>query len=176
MRAIALRVFVSAMVVQQGASGVQACGDKFLLIGRGARFRQAYAAIYPASIVLFAHGQSGAGKAIRDPRLQAQLKQAGHTVSVVEDERALARALESDRIDIVLTDAADADQIAKQADAAAAKPRVLPVMFEPSKDEAKAIESRFQCKLTSTDRSDRYLAAIDDAMKVRVAQRKKKAL
>jgi ABC-type amino acid transport substrate-binding protein len=97
-------------------------------------------------------------------------------VSVVEDERALARALESDRIDIVLTDAADADQIAKQADAAAAKPRVLPVMFEPSKEEAKAIESRFQCRLTSTDRSDRYLAAIDDAMKVRVAQRKKKAL
>src|SRR5262249_11339523 len=69
MRAVALRVFVAAMVLQQSASGVQACGDKFLLIGRGAKFRQAYAAIYPASIVLFARGQSGAGKAIRDPRL-----------------------------------------------------------------------------------------------------------
>jgi len=175
MRAVALRLLVAVMVLQQGASGIEACGDKFLLVGRGAKFRQAYAAIYPASIVLYARAQAGAGKAIRDPRLQAELKQAGHTVSIAEDERALAKALESDRIDIVLTDATDADRIAKQAEIAPAKPRVLPIMFEPTKEEAKAVESRFQCRLTASDRSDRYLSAIDDAMKTRVAQRKKKA-
>ena len=175
MRACALALFVSALVLQQGAPDLQACGDKFLLVGRGAKFRQAYAAVYPASILVFASPQRSAAKAIRDPRLQTDLKTAGHRVEVVEDERALARALESDRVDLVLTDAADADRIARQADTAPARPRVLPVMFEPSKEEAKAIEARYQCRLTTSDRSTRYLAAIDDAMKARVELKKKKA-
>jgi hypothetical protein len=79
---------------------------------------------------------------------------------LAEDERALARALESDRIDFVLTDAADADRIAKQADTAPARPKVLPVMFEPTKEEAKAIETRYQCRLTKL-RSERTLSGDD---------------
>jgi ABC-type amino acid transport substrate-binding protein len=174
MRARVLVLFVAAAVLQTGADSLQACGDKFVLVGRGAKFRQAYAAIYPASIVVFTQSQRGAAKAIRDSRLHADLKLAGHRVSVAEDERALSRALESDRIDVVLTDAADADRVAAQANNAPAKPRVLPVMFEPTKEEAKAIEARYQCRLTSGDRSMRYLSAIDDAMKARADQRKKK--
>lgn len=175
MRTSILTLFVAAIVLQQGADSIQACGDKFLLVGRGAKFRQAYAAVYPASIIVFAQPQRSTAKAIRDPRLQADLKAAGHRVTVAEDERALARALESDRIDFVLTDAADADRIAKQADTAPARPKVLPVMFEPTKEEAKAIETRYQCRLTSSDRSARYLATIDDAMKARVDQKKRKS-
>ena len=78
MRACALALFVSAMVLQQGTPDLQACGDKFLLVGRGAKFRQAYAAVYPASILVFASPQRSAAKAIRDPRLQTDLKTAGH--------------------------------------------------------------------------------------------------
>jgi hypothetical protein len=175
MRARFLAVFVVIAAMQNGADSLQACGDKFVLVGRGAKFRDAYAAIYPASIIVFAQPMRGAGKAIRDPRLQADLKLAGHHVTVAEDERAFARALESDRVDVVLTDAADADRVAAEANKAPAKPRVLPVMFEPSKEDAKAIEARYQVHLTSSDRSIRYLAAIDDAMKLRVQDKKKKA-
>jgi hypothetical protein len=157
------------------ADGVQACGDKFLLLGRGVKYHRAYAAIYPASIVIYAVPQRNAAKAIRDPRLQNELKLAGHRVSVVETEAALARALSSERIDLVLTDVADADATSKQGAASASKPTVLPVMYEPTREEAKAIEARYQCRLKSSDRADRYLASIDDAMKVR-ADRKKKGL
>jgi hypothetical protein len=175
MRARFLTLFVAIGALQTGADGLQACGDKFVLVGRGAKFRQAYAAIYPASIIVFAQPMRGAAKAIRDPRLQADLKLAGHRVTVAEDERAFARALESDRVDLVLTDAADADHVAQEASSVPAKPRVLPVMFEPSKADEKAIEARYQVHLTSSDRSIRYLAAIDDAMKARVQEKKKKA-
>jgi hypothetical protein len=167
MRACVVTLLLAGIAVVQGADNLQACGDKFLLVGRGVKFRQAYAAIYPASIVVYAQPQHSAAKAIRDSRLQTDLKAAGHRVTIAEDERALTRALESDRVDLVLTDAADADRIARQADAAPTRPRVLPVMFEPSKEEAKAIESRYNCRLTAADRSDRYLSAIDDAMKSR---------
>jgi len=174
MRVCAMLSWIVVVAVAQ-ADGVQACGDKFLLVGRGVKFRQAYAAIHPASIVLYAQPASrSAATAILDPRLQASLTAAGHHVTVAGDERALARTLESDPVDLVLTDVADADRIASEAANAPTRPAVLPVMFEPSKEEAKAIEARYNCRLTSADRPDRYLSAIDDAMKARVSQRKKK--
>lgn len=168
-------VLVGFAAVGLAADGVQACGDKFLLLGRGVKYHRAYAAIYPASIVIYAVPQRNAAKAIRDPRLQNELKLAGHRVSIVETEAALARALSSERVDLVLTDVADADATAKQGGASASKPTVLPVMYEPTREEVKAIEARYQCRLKSSDRADRYLATIDDAMKVR-ADRKKKGL
>jgi len=175
MRSYAVIAWIALVAVVQGADGLQACGDKFLLVGRGVKFRQAYAAIYPASILIYAHPQpQGAAKAILDPKLQSGLKAAGHRITIAEDDKALTRTLESDRVDLVLTDVADADRIAKQAGTAPTHPNVLPVMFEPTKEEAKAVETRYNCKLTSSDRPDRYLSAIDDAMKVRVAERKKK--
>jgi hypothetical protein len=172
-RSSGLIVSLALVAIVQAADGVQACGDKFLLVGRGVKFRQAYAAIYPALIVIYA--QPRTAKSMLDPRLQAGLKSAGHRLTIAEDERALAHALESDAVDLVLTDVAIADRVAKQADAAPTQPIVMPVMFQPSKEEAKAIEARCNCHLTSGDRPDRYLSAIDDAMKARVAQRKKKS-
>jgi hypothetical protein len=157
------------------ADSAQACGDKFLLLGRGVKYHRAYAAMYPASIVIYAVPQRNAAKAIRDPRLQNELKLAGHRVSVVETEAALTRALNAERVDLVLTDAADADATAQQGAASPSKPTVLPVMYEPTREQAKAIEARYQCRLKSSDRADRYLSTIDDAMKVR-ADRKKKGL
>jgi hypothetical protein len=167
MRACLATLLLAAVAVVQGADSLQACGDKFLLVGRGVKFRQAYAAIYPASIIVYAQPKYSTAKAIRDQRLQADLKAAGHHVTIAEDERALARALETERIDLVLTDVTDAERIAKQADAAPTHPKVLPVMFEPSKEQAKEVESHYNCRLTASDKSDRYLSAIDDAMKSR---------
>ena len=98
MRTFAVISWIALMAVVQGADGVQACGDKFLLVGRGVKFRQAYAAIYPASIVIYAQPQQqNIAKAILDPRLQSGLKAAGHRITIAEDERALTHALESDR-------------------------------------------------------------------------------
>lgn len=173
MRAFVPILFFGAVFLQ-AQSPVQACGDKFLLVGRGVAYRRAYAAIYPASIVVYAEPRRTAAKAIRDPKLQADLKMAGHRVVVVESDTALARALESGAVDLVLTDAADADQTFRQATTAPSRPMVLPVMYEPTKAEAKEIETRYQCRLMSSDRADRYLVAIDNAMKTRIDQGKKK--
>jgi hypothetical protein len=163
-----------AAIFLQTADAAQACGDKFLTVGRGVKFRRAYAAIYPASIVIYAQPQRHAAKAIRDPRLHADLKLAGHRVTIIESDAALAHALESQTVDLVLTDVADAERMAKQGAASPSKPTVLPVMYEPTREEAKEIEAHYQCRLTSADRAERYLATIDAAMKVRADQKKKK--
>ena len=169
-----LPILVLGAVLLQVQSPAQACGDKFLLVGRGVSYRRAYAAIHPASIVVYAEAQRTAARAIRDPRLQADLKTAGHRVLLVDTDEALVRALGSGGVDLVLTDAADADRISKRALTSPSKPTVLPVMYEPTKAEAKDIEARYQCRLTSSDRADRYLVAIDNAMKTRIDEGKKK--
>ncbi len=169
-----LPILVLGTVLLQLQSPAQACGDKFLLVGRGVSYRRAYAAIHPASIVVYAEARRTGAKAIRDPRLQTDLKTAGHRVLLVDTDEALVRALESGGVDLVLTDAADADRISKRAMTSRSKPTVLPVMYEPTKAEAKDIEARYQCRLTSSDRADRYLVAIDNAMKTRLDEGKKK--
>lgn len=168
-----LPILAVAAVCLQTTGAAQACGDKFLLVGRGVEYHRAYAAIYPASIVIYAQPQGHAAKAIRDSRLQADLKLSGHRVLLVENDAALARALESDRVDLLLTDVADAERMVRQSAGAPSKPTVLPVMYQPTKEEAKAIETRYQCRLTSADRADRYLSAIDNAMKARAEAKKK---
>jgi CheY-like chemotaxis protein len=162
-------------ILLEATNAAQACGDKLLLVGRGVEFHRAYAALYPASIVIFAKPPGDAAKAIRDSRFQASLKQSGHRVLLVENDAALARAIESDRVDLILTDVADAEKLSRQTSAAPSKPTVLPVMYRPTKEEARTIEARYQCRLTSADRTDRYLAAIDNAMKTRADEKKQKS-
>jgi hypothetical protein len=172
-RSIPVLMAVAAVFLQD-AGAAQACGDKFVLLGRGVKFQRAYAAIYPASIVIYAQPQRHAAKAIRDLRLQNDLKQAGHRVSLVESQAALARALASERVDLVLTDVADADQTATEGAASPSKPIVLPVMYEPTKEDLQRIEARYHCRLKSSDKADRYLVTIDHAMKVRADQKKRR--
>ena len=62
MRAYALILVGCAAVLLEATGAVQACGDKFLLVGRGVAFRRAYAAVYPASIVVYAQPQRSSAK------------------------------------------------------------------------------------------------------------------
>src|SRR5262245_8442304 len=103
MRADAAILAIATMLLQ-ATNTAEACGDKFLLVGRGVEFHRAYAALYPASILIYAKMAGDAGKAIRDARFQATLTQAGHRVLLVENDATLARALEADRVDLILTD------------------------------------------------------------------------
>jgi hypothetical protein len=146
--------------------GMDACGDKFLQVGRGAKFR-AYAAIYPASILIYSRGAPGASTAIRERGLQASLMAAGHTLTMVEDEQLLEQALKSDKFDLVLADVGDATSLERKVQSSPTRPTVLPVMYKPTKAEAEALEKQLNCRLKASDRSDRYLTIIDDAMKAR---------
>jgi hypothetical protein len=166
-------IIITAIVCLTHPEGLEACGDKLLMVVRNPRFHRAYAAVYPASIIIYAQPQRHAAKAILDPRLQADLTQAGHRVVIAADVVALERGLESGGVDLVLADVVDADHLFARAAASSSKPSVLPVMYEPTQDEIRAIETRYQCRLKTSDRPDRFLVAIDDVMKVRVERKKK---
>jgi hypothetical protein len=148
-----------------------ACGDKFLVVGRSARFNQVYAAIYPAAILLYAHAERGAPTAVLNLQFQNNLTRAGHRLQVVNDEWQLEQTLRTGNFDLVLADVSDVESTKAKAEQSASKPTVLPVMYKPTKAEAEAVRTRFQCELKSSDRAVRYLAVIDDQMEVRVKLR-----
>jgi hypothetical protein len=164
-KALIIALVVLASSIARSVT-MNACGDKFLQVGRGAKFR-AYAAIYPTSILIYSRGALGASTAIRERGLQASLKAAGHILTMVDNEQLLEQALKSDKFDLVLADVADATSLERKVQSSPTRPTVLPVMYKPTKAEAEALEKQYNCRLKASDRADRYLTVIDDAMKAR---------
>ncbi|MGQ0736231.1 MAG: hypothetical protein ACT4QD_21580 [Acidobacteriota bacterium] len=170
------RMLMVASLIAAGLVGAsvvaEACGDKFLLVGRGARFQRAYASVYPGHVLVYARPGLGAKAPLRDARLHSLLRQAGHAVSVIEDESLLAQAVRSANIDILLVDLSDAARVDAMAANSVSRPRTVPVRPVVDTPELKKLQQQFMCKLKVTDNSVRWLDTIEDAMKDRVTARR----
>ena len=142
----------------------QACGDKFLMVGRGARFQRAYASVYPGKVLIYARPSTDPKAAIRDPQLHKALRQAGHAVSVIEDWALLEQALKTVPVDVVLVDVAEAAKLRDLVAASPAHPDALYVAFA---SKGKTSNPEFISRLKSSDRPLKYLDEIEDAMKAR---------
>lgn len=169
------RLLVLVVVMLGAAPSLQlvtlACGDKFLMVGRSLRFNQAYAAIYPSTILIYAHAGLGRSTGILNSKFQANLIKAGHRVEVVKDEARLAQTLQEGGVDLVLADVSDVEAIKPRAEQSPSKPMVLPLMYKPTKAEAEAVKTRYRTELTSSDRPQRYLSTIDHEMQARAKAR-----
>ena len=159
----------TVLLLTVGALGSQplwACGDKFLLLGRGVRYQRAYAAIHPASILIVAPPKSVKTAAVRDSRLQSALKLAGHRVDVVSAAK-MREALAGSRYDIVLAERADAIGIPDALPPGGArKPSIIGVL-EGAADVA-ADRQRFDAVLKTPQSLPDILRIFDDVMKTRI--------
>lgn len=162
---IAAVVVVLALTVPAMHPTAYACGDKFLMVGRGAKFQRAYASVYPGNLLIYARPSTSAKAAIRDPQLHKALRQAGHSVNVIEDWSLLEQALHKVPVDLILVDAAEASKLQALMTASATRADVLYVAF-PEDLKAPAVQT-VVCKLKSTDRPLKYLDEIENVMKTR---------
>lgn len=152
---------------------VEACGDKLLLVGRGVKFQQMYASVYPGHVLVYARPALGPKAPIRDTKLHNLLRQAGHSVSVIEDASLLEQAIQKGNVDVVLVDLTDAQKADALAMASPSpRPRVVPVRPKVSTPELDQLQQQFVCKLKATDNSTRWLDVIEDAMKARAVARR----
>lgn len=160
-----LRMLVVAVSIAIGVATLtpvlQACGDKFLMVGRGAKFQRVYASINPGRVLIYARPATANKAAIRDPQLHKALRQAGHSVSVIEDWSLLEQAMKTVSVDVVLVDVAEADRIRPVVSAAASRPETL-LVAGPSGPPPNMI-----CKLKETDRPMRFLDEVENVMKAR---------
>jgi hypothetical protein len=160
-----IALLVAVLAASAGWSVVEACGDKILMVGRGARFQRAYASLHPGRILVYT-SRTGASAAIRDEQLHKHLTKAGHKLTIAEDAAALAAALQTG-VDLVLADVGEAPALDSQAASTSSKPTVVYVLHERDKAKAAALLKQYTCPLKAGDKAGQYLSVIEDAMKAR---------
>lgn len=140
---------------------VNACGDKFLVVGRGIRYERAYAAKYPASILIYSDNKDG----VKD--LQTMLKRSGHKIETVGDEAKLFSTLQSNKYDVVVVGLSDVALLEKKVIATPSKPAVLPVIYNVTGAELDAAKSQYSCVLKYSNKNKNAVNVIDEVMEAR---------
>ncbi|HEU4893779.1 MAG TPA: hypothetical protein VFT47_19630 [Vicinamibacterales bacterium] len=153
-----------------GADVLFACGDKFFLVGRGDRFSRAYATLHPGHILIYTGGTTTVSKGLRDPRLHKFITHAGHHVVIATDRGELDRVLKSESVDVVVASLGQAVDLVTEVRAAPSKPTLLPIEGDGA-DAHTASQPQFAATLKSSDKVNRFLASLEEIMRVRPASR-----
>jgi CheY-like chemotaxis protein len=162
----ALAVGIVVVVMGPASMDLSACGDKFVRVGRGARAK-GYAAIHPASILIYKPNGTAKGLKI----FESQLKKAGHKPVALMDGAALSRALGSAKFDVVIADYADASMLEQQFRAASLEPGLLPILHQSTDAQETEVRKHYHCIITP-ERMTPYeaLEEIDHLMQLRAAR------
>ena len=119
-----------------------ACGDKFLRVGRSARFR-AYASVHPSSILVYAPRWTRHGIV----EFEQMLKRAGHKPVTVTTADAMSQAFAGIKYDVVIASYADTGSVRKELDALPSRPALLPLVYKATKAEAAEAGATYRCLL-----------------------------
>ena len=164
-----LAFVLGSLVLASSSRALSACGDKFLLVGRGVRFEQAYAAIHPASILIVLPPKGVKSAAVRDSRLLSALKKAGHRVEVIQQPANLADALSRSRHDIILAERVDASTLNDIAPPVGqVKPSIVGVLEDASPSALNDAHRQLEYVLPTPTSLARILNLMDDVMKARL--------
>lgn len=155
-------VMVALVLLIWSQLPLDACGDKFLLIGRGATFGQVYASLYPGTIVILARDPARASE--RTAVLRKALTSAGHRVSLITSDE-LTATLQRGRTDIVIADELDAATIDPQVTLLASKPTMLYVLMD--RERKRAIGAKTVFHLKQSDKPQRWWHVVENTMQAR---------
>ncbi len=162
---------VWSLVVALGLLGTpgdaQACGDKFLVIGRGVRAQRARGAVHKTSILIYASPRGRLPEALKAGQLETNLRLAGHTLRQVDDRDTLSAELKAGRHDLVMADISDMLGLEPEVGSAPSRPYLLPVIHNPTGEELAEAERLHRCVMRSPSKKQHYLAVIDEALKQR---------
>jgi hypothetical protein len=125
-----------------------ACGDKFLVAGRGTRYQRPKTA-RAASVLIYANPSSGLPAALKKVKVDAVLKHEGHRSTTVETFDQLSAILSSGRFDVILAAGTVSAEVEKLLGSAPDRAVVLAIDTSPKEKtllEAidKAVERRDQ--------------------------------
>ncbi len=154
------------------AGDALACGDKFLVIGRGVRSQRVKGAVHRAAILMYLDPESELPAATKEQGLQSNLRLAGHRLQSVGDRRELAESLRTGSYDIVLAGIADLPSLEPELAASPGRPTLLPILYNPTVEELEAAKRQYQCVLKSPSKKQHYLAVIEDALALRKAAKR----
>lgn len=96
-------VGVAVVLLFVGITGdLMACGDKFLVAGRGTRYQRPKTA-RAASVLIYVHPASAAAASLKKAKVESVLKLEGHRATTVQSLEELSAVASSGRYDVILT-------------------------------------------------------------------------
>ncbi len=159
------------LVAGVGLLGVQileACGAKFLVSSRAARYQRLQAAENPASILLYwpadASDPVSEYEATADyEAFLAAVEKAGHSLQVTTDLEAFRAAAGTGAFDIFLMDLADARRLRAEIELLSPDTAILPVMEFATRPSLSQAKKEFGQVLSTPTTARRLLATIADS-------------
>jgi hypothetical protein len=162
MRSKQLACLLALIVISgAGAPPLEACGDKFLALGRGMSLNQSFASLHPGVIAIYTRDPAGAAEAFQS--LRKILTRAGHRVSIVGSDT-LGPLVKAAGVDIVLASVTDADAVSALIDTARPHPTVLYVAPRGRVAVLRASVSPVAPALKPDDKAATFLRVVEDAM------------
>ncbi|MEE8367316.1 MAG: hypothetical protein V3S30_03280 [Thermoanaerobaculia bacterium] len=145
-------------------TALHACGDKFLVGVRGGQYLRYQGPVHPTRILVYWNidpetdpGDPG------DSILEATLKEAGHSVQLVTDSRALYSEVASKGFEIIMMDVADARQEQRRIEGVSPDSTILPVLQFPTRREYSAAKKEFGHAVKTPTTMAKLLAQIEKA-------------
>jgi hypothetical protein len=139
-------------------SSLLACGDKFLVVGRGTRYQRPKNS-RAANVLIYANPASEMPGALKNLPIESVLKHEGHRSTRVETPEQLSAILAGGRFDVVLASSGDVPAVEKLLGASPEAPVMLSFC---SKEKARAKDAA--CDLSSSPKEQSLLEAIDKAV------------
>lgn len=161
-------VIAIALVVVAAPAGL-ACGDKFLVPGRGARFQATPAERQRATVLFYAPPSSALARTLAQLKAEVALRKAGYRPTIVTSADELAGRAAS-TWDIVLVDVSEGAAVTRQI-SPASQAHVVAVIAKGTAVQATLARQEFPAVLKAPTRNQDLLDALDDAAARRFDER-----
>lgn len=158
-RRIGLIALISAVGLWT-AGDLLACGEKFLVTGRGTRYQRPKN-FRAASILIYANPSSGLDAAFQKLPVDSVLKREGHHATTVSTPDQLSAILASGRFDVVLAASGDVPSVEKLLGERPDAPIVVSFCV---KGQEPPVAEGAKCALQAPPKEHRLLDAIDKAV------------
>jgi hypothetical protein len=156
-----------AFVLLSIEADLSACGDKFLVLGRGSRFQHAALARFAAAILVYANPGSTLPQALANLPVEATLRKAGYRPTTVASAQDFEDALHTRKWDLLLVDVSDTEAVTARVAGESSSPAILPVLYNPTGNELAAARKQYRCVLKSPTKNESFLETIDEALALR---------
>ena len=164
MSKIFLAALVCVAVLMAQVPALDACGDKFLVGVRGGLQLSFSGVVHPTRILVYWHDDpANDPESASDSAFEASLTEAGHTVAIVKDSKALFQEASSRRFEVIMMEVGDAREEQERLEGASPESTILPVLHFPTRSEYSEAKKEFGYAVKTPTTMSKLLSQIEKA-------------
>ena len=164
MKKLLVFLVILAGVAVSSDAVLQACGSKFLVSSRGARYQRILASIKPTNILWYYEQDENTPEDEQwNPDTEKWLNQIGHTLELTVDADSFLGAAKNGEFDVLLVNVEEARELQTEMASLAPDAAVLPILTFPTRSQYTQARKEFGIVMKLPTTSPKFLAAIEKA-------------